>query len=170
MKIKIASNTYLRDVAKYRLKMYFDEEKCYVSVKKIIDCQEKFVIKDNLTVIDNGYYILEVIPKKEDYAMRLFLDSNKKPLEYYFDICENIRLDEKFHIPMYDDLYLDVTCLFGEINILDEDELLEAYERKEFDNVKLKHIYEVKDKLVKEIQEHTNYYMNKDYTKYLKDI
>ena len=102
--------------------------------------------------------------------MRLFLDSNKKPLEYYFDICENIRLDEKFHIPMYDDLYLDVTCLFGEINILDEDELLEAYERKEFDNVKLKHIYEVKDKLVKEIQEHTNYYMNKDYTKYLKDI
>ena len=170
MKTKIASNTYLRDVTKYRLKMYFDEEKYYVSVMKIIDCQEKFVIKDNLTVIDNGYYILEVIPKKEDYAMRLFLDPNKKPLEYYFDICENIRLDEKFHIPMYDDLYLDVTCLFGEINILDEDELLEAYERKEFDNVKLKHIYEVKDKLVKEIKEHTNYYMNKDYTKYLKDI
>lgn len=170
LKTKITSNTYLRDILKYRLKMYFDEDDCYIIVKKIIDCTEKFIIRDNLTVIDNDYYVLEVVPKKESYAMRVFLDPNKKPLEYYFDICENARLDEKFHIPMYDDLYLDVTYAFGEINILDEDELLEAYERKEFDNVKLKHIYEVKDKLVKEIQEHTNYYMNKDYTKYLEDI
>lgn len=170
MKTKIVSNTYLKDITKYRLKMYFDEEDFYVSVKKVLSCSQKFVLKNNLTVIDNDYYVLEVVPKNESYAMRVFLDPNKKPLEYYFDICENARLDEKFHISMYDDLYLDVTYAFGEINILDEDELLEAYERKEFDNVKLKHIYEVKDKLVKEIQEHTNYYMNKNYTKYLEDI
>lgn len=102
--------------------------------------------------------------------MRLFLDCNKKSLEYYFDICENIRLDEKFHIPMYDDLYLDVTYLFGKIHIVDEDELLKAYEQKGFDKKKLEHIYQVKDKLVKAIKEHTNPYINKDYSKYLEDI
>ena len=150
--------------------MYFDEDDCYIIVKKIIDCTEKFVIRDNLTVIDNDYYVLEVVPKNENYAMRVFLDPDKKPLEYYFDICENTRLDEKFHVPMYDDLYLDVTSAFGEINILDEDELLEAYQEKEFDKEKLNHVYKVKDKLVKEIKEHSNYYMNKDYTKYLEDI
>ena len=170
LKTKITSNTYLRDITKYRLKIYFDEDDCYIIVKKIIDCTEKFIIRDNLTVIDNDYYVLEVVPKNESYVMRVFLDPNKKPLEYYFDICENARLDEKFHIPMYDDLYLDVTYAFGEINILDEDELLEAYQEKEFDKEKLDHIYKVKDKLVREIMEHNNPYMNKDYTKYLEDI
>ena len=170
MKTKIASNTYLRGITKYRFKLFFDEEDCHVAVKKIIECNEKFVIRDHVTVIDNDYYILEIIPKKEDYAMRLFIDSKKNPLEYYFDICENTRVDEKFDIPMYDDLYLDVTSFFGEFNILDEDELLEAYHNKEFDKAKLDHIYEVKDKLVKEIKEGTNPYMNKDFSKYLKDI
>ena len=170
MKRKIMSQTYLRDVTKQRLKMYFDEDDFYVSVKKIISCTEKFVIRDNLTVIDNDYYILEVLPKHEDYAMRLFLDNHKKPLEYYFDICENTHLDEIFHIPMYDDLYLDVTVLFGEINILDEEELLEAYQNKEFDAEKLQPIYDIKDKLIAEIKNHINKYMNQDYTKYLMDI
>ena len=79
-------------------------------------------------------------------------------------------MDEKFHIPMYDDLYLDVTYLFGKINVIDEDELLNAYEQKEFTQKKLEHIYQVKDRLVKEIKEHTNPYINKDYSKYLEDI
>ncbi len=35
---------------------------------------------------------------------------------------------------------------------------------------KFEHIYQVKDKLVKEIKEHTNPYINKDYSKYLEDI
>ncbi len=32
---------------------------------------------------------------------------------------------------MYDDLYLDVTYLFGKIKVVNEDELLKAYEQKE---------------------------------------
>lgn len=34
----------------------------------------------------------------------------------------------------------------------------------------LEHIYQVKDKLIKEIKEYTNLYINKDYSKYLEDI
>lgn len=68
---------------------------------------------------------------------------------------------------MYDDLYLDVTYLFGEINILDEDELLDAYKKGEFDENELKHIYKVKDRIIEEIKNKTNKCMNIDYMKYL---
>lgn len=169
MKTKIVSKTYLRDVENYEIKIYFDDE-FYISVKKLIKCREKFIIADNLCVMDDGYYILEILPKNEEYAMRLFLDRDKKPLEYYFDICRNIRIVEKYNIPMYDDLYLDVTYLFGKINVLDEDELLEAYKNNEFTEAELNHIYEVKDRLIDEINNNKNKCMNMDYSKYINNI
>lgn len=169
MKTKIVSKTYLRDVENYEIKIYFEDE-FYISVKKLIKCREKFIIADNLCVMDDGYYILEILPKNEEYAMRLFLDRDKKPLEYYFDICRNIRIVEKYNIPMYDDLYLDVTYLFGKINVLDEDELLEAYKNNEFTEAELNHIYEVKDRLIDEINNNKNKCMNMDYSKYINNI
>ena len=104
MTTKVISNTYLRDIEDYEMKLYLDIDWAYICVKKLIKCREKFIIKNNLCVMDDGYYIFEVVPKNSDYAMRLFLDKYKKPLEYYFDVCRNVRLDEKFKIPMYDDL------------------------------------------------------------------
>lgn len=169
MKTKIVSKTYLRDVENYEIKIYFEDE-FYISIKKLIKCREKFIIADNLCVMDDGYYILEILPKNEEYAMRLFLDRDKKPLEYYFDICRNIRIDEKYNIPMYDDLYLDVTYLFGKVNVLDEDELLEAYKNNEFTEAELNHIYEVKDRLIDEINNNKNKCMNMDYSKYINNI
>lgn len=170
MKTKIISNTYLRDVKKYQIKFYLDEDEYYICVKKLIECTEKFIIRDNVCVMDNGYYILEVMPKNEDYAMRLFLDKDKNPLEYYFDICKNIRIDENTKIPMYDDLYLDVTSYHKDINVLDEDELLDAYNNGEFTKKELEHIYKVKDKLIDEIKSDTNKCMNIKYLEYLKDM
>lgn len=170
MKTKIISNTYLRDVKKYEIKFYLDEDDYYICVKKLIECTEKFIIRDNVCVMDDGYYILEIMPKNEDYAMRLFLDKDKNPLEYYFDISKNTRLDDKTKIPMYDDLYLDVTLLFGDINVLDEDELIEAYKKGEFTKEELSHIYDVKDRLIAEIKSNKNKCMNIDYLKYIRDM
>ena len=82
MKTKIITNTYLRDIDKYQIKLYLDEDNYYISVKKLISVRKKFIIKNDLCVIDNGYYVFEVIPKNDNYAMRLFLNSNKEPLEY----------------------------------------------------------------------------------------
>lgn len=167
MKKKILTNTYLRDVSKYQIKLYLDEDDYYVSVKKLIKVEEKFIINDNVCVMDDGYYVLEIVPKHENYAMRLFLDNNKKPLEYYFDICKNNGLHSETLVPCYDDLYLDITVLDGKINILDKDELDEALEEKEITSEEYNLVMQVKDKLLEEIKNGTNKLMNLDYSKYL---
>ena len=167
MKRKIITQTYLRDVSKYQIKLYMDEEDCYISVKKLVKVEEKVIIKDCLCVMDDGYYVVEVVPKNENYAMRLFLDNNKNALEYYFDITKNNGIDTLSKIPFYDDLYLDITYLNGEINILDEDELIEAFKTGDITKDDFDLAYNIKNKLLEEITSGTNKLMNIDYNKYL---
>lgn len=167
MKRKVITNTYLRDIDKYQLKLFLDEDDYYVCVKKLIHVNEKFIIHNGLCVMDNGYYVFEVIPKNENYAMRLFLDNNKNALEYYFDITKNNGIDTLSKIPFYDDLYLDITYLNGEINILDEDELIDAFKTGEITKDDFDLAYNIKDKLLEEITSGTNKLMNIDYNKYL---
>lgn len=170
MKRKIISKTYLRDISKYRIKWYLDEEDCYVSVKKLVKVEKKFVIHGGLCVMDDGYYVLEIVPKNENYAMRLFLDDKQKPLEYYFDICKNNCLDKDTLIPCYDDLYLDITYLNGEIRILDKEELDDALERKDITQEDYELTFQVRDKLLAEIKSGTNRFLNMDYSKYLEGV
>lgn len=167
MKTKILSQTYLRDISKYQIKFYLDEDDFYVSVKKLIKVDKKFIIDNNLCVMDDGYYVLEIVPKNKNYAMRLFLDDQKQPLEYYFDICKNNRLDPNTLIPCFDDLYLDITYLNGKIKILDLDELEEALKINDITLEDYHLAFKVKDQLLKEIQSGTNFLMNLDYSKYL---
>lgn len=170
MKTKVITNTYLRDIEKYQIKLFLDEDDYYVSVKKLISVREKFIIKDGLCVMDDGFYIFEVIPKNDNYAMRLFLNEKKEALEYYFDICKNNRLDSVSKVPCYDDLYLDITYLDGYINILDEEELIEAYNSGDISSEDYELVYKMKDRLLDEINNKTNKLMNIDYMKYLNDF
>ena len=170
MKTKVITNTYLRDVDKYQIKLFLDEENYYISVKKLISVREKFIINSGLCVMDDGYYIFEVVPKNYNYAMRLFLDDNKRPLEYYFDICKNNRIDTISKVPCYDDLYLDITYLDGKINILDENELLEAYENGDIVRDDFELVYNMRDKLLEELKNNSNELMNIDYIKYLNNF
>ena len=136
MKRKIISSTYLRDVDKYQIKIYLDFDDYYLSIKKLIKVREKFIIKNNICVMDDNYYVVEVVPKHENYAMRIFYDDNKNPLEYYFDICKN-------------------------------NGLLEGFSNCDITKDELDMIYNIKDKLVYEISNKINKYMNIDYSKYL---
>lgn len=169
MKRKIISNTYLRDISKYQIKLYLDEEDYYIAVKKIIKADEKFIIKDNFCVIDDNYYVFEVVPKCENYAMRIFFDDKKNPLEYYFDICKNNNLDSNYAVPYYDDLYLDITvdARNGEVKILDEDELNEALEIGDINDEDYALVMRIKEMLLEEINNGTNKLMNMDYNQYL---
>lgn len=170
MKRKYITNTYLRDIEKYQIKLFLDEEDYYISVKKLISVRKKFIIEDDICVMDNGFYIFEVVPKNKNYAMRLFLDKDKKELEYYFDICKNNGLDEKTHVPFYDDLYLDITYMNGRIKILDEDELINAHNSGDVSDEEFELVYKIKDEILPTIKDKTNELMNIDYMKYLNNL
>lgn len=167
MREKLISKTYLRDVNKYKLEIYYDNEEYYLSVKKILNIEKPFILENSLCLIDNNYYIVEVLPKNENYAMRVYFNENKERLEYYFDISLKNGLDEKTKIPYYDDLYLDITVTQGNIEILDEEELQEALNAGKINELEYNLANETKDNLLQSIQNKSNKYMNLDLERYL---
>lgn len=167
MRKRMSSQKYLRDVNKYILKIFISEKDYYVAVKEIIEVDAPFILSNGLRVIDNGYYIVEVLPKNENYAMRVFLNEKKEILEYYFDISNGNGLDENTKIPYYDDLFLDVTVTNDEIELADEEELEAALLGGNI----TKEIYNLAkitaDNLIKEIQNGKNIYFNMNLSEYL---
>lgn len=167
MRKKLISKTYLRDVNKYELKVYFDNDDYYLSTKRIIDIKEPFILSTGLCVIDKGYYIVEVIPKNENYAMRVYFNDKKERVEYYFDISLQNGLDEDTLIPYYDDLYTDITIENGKVEVLDEEELKDALDKGKITKSDFELANNARDELLKSIQKNNNKYMNIDLEGYL---
>lgn len=167
MRKKLISKTYLRGVNEYELKIYFNLEDCYISVKKIIDIKEPFILSNGLCVIDNNYYIMEVIPKNENYAMRVFFNDKKERLEYYFDVSLENGIDDESKIPYYDDLFIDVTKTGDKVEVLDEDELEEALDNNEISITDFELANKIRDILLEQINNKSNRYMNMDLEQYL---
>lgn len=167
MRKKLISKTYLRGVNKYELKIYFNLEDCYISVKKIIDIKEPFILSNGLCVIDNNYYIMEVIPKNENYAMRVFFNNKKEILEYYFDVSLGNGMDKETGIPYYDDLFIDVTKTKDKVDVLDEDELKDALDNNEISITDFKLANKIRDILLEQINNGNNRYMNMNLEQYL---
>lgn len=169
MRKKLLSKTYLRDVDEYILTLSFTNEDCYLSKKKIIKTTP-FVLSNGLKVIDDGYYILEILPKNENYAIRVYFDNDKNVIEYYIDITNGCGIDDASKVPYYDDLYLDITITNGKIEILDEDELESAYSNKLIDISTYNKAITTKNKLLDEISKHNNKYLNMDMRELLNEI
>ncbi len=167
MRKKLISKTYLRGVNKYELKIYFNLEDCYISVKKIIDIKEPFILSNGLCIIDNNYYIMEVIPKNENYAMRVFFNNKKEILEYYFDVSLENGMDKETGIPYYDDLFIDVTKTKDKVEVLDEDELEEALDNNEISITDFELANKIRDILLEQINNGNNRYMNMNLEQYL---
>lgn len=168
MREKLISKTYLRDVNKYKLEIYYDKEDYYLSIKKILNIEKPFILENGLCLIDNNYYIVEVLPKNENYAMRVYFNEKKERLEYYFDISLKNGLDEETRIPYYDDLYTDITVVQKNIEVLDEEELEEALNMGKISKEEYNLANETRDKLLKSIKNKNNKYMNLDLERYLR--
>ena len=106
---KYIKDTYLRGINKY--KHYFFEDKknkCYISIKKILELDEPFFTRKGLCLINQNYYIVEIVPLHENYCIRVFVNDKKEIILYYFDITLQNGFDSLYDSLYYDDLYLDV--------------------------------------------------------------
>lgn len=163
MRKKLLSKTYLRDALKYEIKFFVGGEKCNIAVKKLIKLKEPFVISSGKTLMDDGYYIIEVVPHDENYGMRVYLDDKKNILQFYFDISLGNGVDEETKIPYYDDLFTDVTITEGKVAVLDEDELLDALNSGRISKDDFDLANRATEKLLAEIEAGTNEYMKMDF-------
>ena len=128
MNKKYLSQTYLKDVREYEFKMIIKED-CFVGIKKINKIDTPFYLKNGVCLINNNYYIIEILYPDRNYTIRIFLNNEKEEILYYYDIVNKIEIDEKLRIPYYEDLYLDIVVK-DDNKIVDEDEFENAFKDK----------------------------------------
>lgn len=168
MRRKMLSKTYLWEASDYNIKFIINDYlDYYVCIKKIIKRSKPFIVSNGDCLIDNNYQMIEVIPKNENYTMRVYLNDKNEILQYYFDISLKNGLDEDTLIPYYEDLYLDVTYNNGKIELLDYDELEEALHDGVIDDNQFNLAKDTANLLIEELKNNTNKYFNMDLKKEL---
>lgn len=128
-----------------------------------------YIIQDtNLCVINNNYKWLEFYDYNKKYMLTAIYNEENEIIEWYFDIARKIGKENG--MPYEDDLYLDVVVTpKGEIKLLDEDELKDAFDRFEVNKSDYEMAYNEAKQLMNRLQ--NNKYTLKEFTdKYLKEM
>ena len=155
MKKKYISETFLRDAKEYDLKMFVRKD-YFLCIKQIKKIEKPFYLKDDLCLIDNNYYIIEILYPNKHYTIRIFLNDRKEEILNYYDIIDKIKMDTRIMIPYYEDLYLDVIVKDDNIYVLDEDELEKAFNEKYITADQYKLAKNAVDTLILEIKQNKN--------------
>ncbi len=168
---KFTTNTYMKEAINYDIRI-IKEGNLFITIKKYQEMTSPFSLinSDNqkITYIDEGYYVIELTPIDEFYNIRFYVDPDKNIIEYYIDIT--LKNGIKYKIPYYVDLYLDIVHYPKDdsVTFYDEDELLDALNNKIISKKDYDLAYKVGHKLLKEIKDKTNKYLNMDILKYIK--
>ena len=160
MKQKFIENTYLKHVLSSDTKLTIDNDEMFAIVKYIKQVENKFMASESLCLIDDGYYILEIIPKSNNYLIRAFFNEKKELLEYYIDIIKSSGMDEKSKLPYYIDLFLDIVITGDNIELWDEEELEEAYNSSLITKEDYELAKTTAKSLIEEIKNKNNKYIN----------
>lgn len=143
------------------------EKNAFISIKQILRTQPSFTITDpkgrELTLLDDGHYIIEFTPMGAFWNGRAFLDEERKVLEYYFDMSLQNGVEDG--IPFYDDLYLDVIYDPKEDGFLltdDLDELDVALAEGTISKDEYKLALKTGEMILSEIRSGTNAFVNLD--------
>lgn len=158
-----------RDRANYELKIlrvkddYFNGD---IYFYNFIEVKNKMFIPNGKCLMDNNYKWLEFYDYSSKVKLTAFYDENNEIIEWYFDIARKI--GKQNGIPYEDDLYLDVVVNpNGEIMLLDEDELKEAFDRFEVSKAEYDMAYKEAEQLMsklknnkEKLKEFTDKYLN----------
>ncbi|MED0985744.1 DUF402 domain-containing protein [Bacillus paramycoides] len=98
-----------------------------LGIKKVREPSYKEYKGKELCIAGDEYTWMQYFINGKNFAITAMLDDQKKLVQYYIDVTKEYKIDER-GLPYFDDLYLDVVLLpNGEIYVLDEDELEDAY-------------------------------------------
>lgn len=169
-KTKFTTNTYMREAIDYDI-VIVKEEDLFITIKKYKSLTAPFTLTNEdgkeVNYIDKDYYVVELTPLKEKYNIRYYFDNNKNFIDYYIDITyEN---GEKYKLPYYVDLYLDIIHYpnSNTVKFCDEDELENALKNKIISKKDYNMAYRVANKLLKEIENNKNKYLNMNVLEYI---
>ena len=164
-----ASQTYLKNIEKYIYYQY-STENMHIVIKKILKT-EPFIINEDgidLKVLDDNYYLMEIIPMNKNYICRIHLDANKKIIERYYILS----LKNEFinNIPVFNNLKTTyVICDFQRKKYNEEniEKLLESgyLNNEEYKKIKTDFLL-----LIDEINNEKNEIFNMDYKNIIETI
>ena len=159
---------YATTEGKYNIKIIDDDYfKGYVNYVKLENIKEPLIVNNgnyNVCIKDNKYFWIEVYPDKGNYVITIMFDDKDNLIEWYFDVSKKVGIENK--MPYEDDLYLDMVITKDkEKIILDENELIDAYNRKEITKEDLDNAYKTIEYL--ENKYYNNFSELKNLTDYL---
>ena len=144
---------------------YFNGDIYYYNFIKV---NNPIIVSNGKCIMDNNYKWIEFYDYSSQIKLTAIYDENSEIVEWYFDIAREIGKDDG--IPYEDDLYLDVLVTSnGEITLLDEDELKEAYSKREMTKEEYKNAYKQSEQLMNKLKNNKD--KLKEFTeKYLKEM
>ena len=128
--------------------------------------EKPFYLDNGLCVLDTNYKWIEFYDYSSRVKLTAIYNEKNEIVEWYFDIAREIGKEDG--VPYEDDLYLDVLLRpDGEVVLLDEDELKEAFDRREMTQQEYDEAYKVANDLMErlkgkrdEVKAFTDRYLN----------
>ena len=153
-----------------------EEKNTYITLKEVKAVEQPYSVHINgerVKKLDKDFTIIEYTPLDKKYNVRIHVNDKKEILEYYFDIIAENKI--KDGIPFYNDLYLDVVYFQPAatkegtyIQLVDCNELEEALKENIIDKEQFDMAYIEAEKLMKELKEKKNWYVNRGLEDYWK--
>ena len=153
-----------------------EEKNTYITLKEVKAVEQPYSVYINgerVKKLDKDFTIIEYTPLDKKYNVRIHVNDKKEILEYYFDIIAENKI--KDGIPFYNDLYLDVVYFQPAatkegtyIQLVDCNEVEEALKENIIDKEQFDMAYIEAEKLMKELKEKKNWYVNRGLEDYWK--
>ena len=153
-----------------------EEKNTYITLKEVKAVEQPYSVYINgerVKKLDKDFTIIEYTPLDKKYNVRIHVNDKKEILEYYFDIIAENKI--KDGIPFYNDLYLDVVYFQPAatkegtyIQLVDCNELEEALKENIIDKEQFDMAYIEAEKLMKELKEKKNWYVDRGLEDYWK--
>ena len=154
-RVKLTFDEWNKTVPKKEVNLFETEEVygAFINIIEVKKPQVWFCFDKKITVADNGYKWLVVLPKKDNYAITMYMDRNDLPILWYIDLIDSMGVDAD-GIPFYNDMFLDlIVSDDGQVVEDDRDEFEKAYFDGIINNKQYQKVISVSEQLKQRISE-----------------